>query len=239
MSARQQSSPATYRKAGNHLGASAEPIETGGRRGRKLGALLLDDNPVNAERYLEDAWVRDNCLLDIFSDLIEPAARYLGDEWAEDHCAEAEMTLALVRLLAKAHELTSHDRQQPAAHGRIVLGTPPGESHLLGCGLLSDLLRLRGFHVNVDDGCVRRPAYLEDDEIFVVCVSPVLCRGVRNGWADLVVPDAKLRQGKTGVYGRLAESDVASWTTAGADFAHTSLRDAFEQCCGRADTMSH
>lgn len=239
MSSRQQSSPAEYGEAGNHQGASARPDATGERRGRTLAALLLDDNPLNAERFIEDAYVRDNCLLDIFSDLIEPAARYLGDEWAEDHCAEAEMTLALVRLLAKAHELTLHDGQQPAANGRIVLGTPPSESHLLGCGLLSDLLRLRGFRVDIEDGCIRRPAYLADQDIFVVCVSPALCRGVRNGWAGLVEPGTNLRQGKTGVYGRLADNDIASWTTAGADFAYSSLRDAYEQCCGCAEPMTH
>jgi hypothetical protein len=240
MSSRQQSSSARHGKTGNHQAAIATPGATkGARRGKTLATLLLDANPVNAERFIEDAYVRDNCLLDIFSDVIEPAARYLGDEWAEDHCAEAEMTLALVRLLAKAHELTLHDGQQPAANGRVVLGTPPSESHLLGCGLLSDLLRLRGFRVDIEDGCIRRPAYLEDQDIFVVCVSPALCRGVRNGWTGLVEPNPDLPLGKTGVYGRLADNDVATWTTAGADFACSSLRDTYEQCCGCAEPLTH
>jgi hypothetical protein len=72
--------------------------------------------------------------------VVEPAARSLGDLWYHDDCSGLELDLGLLRLEAIVHELAGR-AVAPALSNRVVLIAPqPGEPHLLGAALDTELL---------------------------------------------------------------------------------------------------
>lgn len=215
---------------GHNLTPLLEQFRSAGERQRSgaLAELLRDRDPAGAEGFIAAEHARTGSLLDTFADLFEPTARRLGDDWVQELCTEPELVIALGRLQAEAHRLAGNYTPLPPRSTHAVLGMPAGEGHLLGSALLGELLWLQGWQVDVDTG-VRTPP--RSDEVFVVCVSPALQRGLRPGWAELVEPAAPRSSARRGVYGRLNTADAAAWQGAGAGFVRQELREAFLDCC--------
>lgn len=199
------------------------------RRGHDLASLLLAHDNTAAERFIDSEYARCGSLLDLYADLLEPAARDLGDRWSLDECLEVDLTLALGQLSAKAHRLACDLPAQAPCGCSMVLCTPPGETHLLGSSLLGELMWLQGWDVELKTRNESPTANRLSPEMLVVCLSPAFKRGLRDGWDDLMhLPGMN---GRRGVYGRLDEADGVRWTQAGADFAESSLREAYRRCC--------
>jgi len=212
----------------HNLAPLLEQFRAAGERQRSgaLAELLRDRDPAGAEGFIAAEHARNGSLLETYAELFEPTARRLGDDWMHELCTEPELVIALGRLQAEAHRLAGAYTPLPPRSTHAVLGMPAGEGHLLGSALLGELLWLQGWQVDVDTGSRKPPGR---DEVFVVCVSPALQRGLRPGWAELVAPAAA--SGVRGVCGRLGEADAATWQAAGASFVRAELREAFFDCC--------
>jgi len=209
----------------------AEALE---RRGQDLASLLLAQDQAGAERFIDTEYAHCPSLLDLYADLFEPAARSLGDRWSQDLCTEVDLTLALGQLAAKAHRLASDIPTRVPCDCRVVLCTPPGETHLLGSAMLGELMWLQGCEIELETRSATPMANRLAPELMVVCTSPALNRGLRSGWQEILAPAAR-SNGRCGVYGRMMEDGAAGWTGSGADFAHDSLREAYRCCCAFHD----
>jgi hypothetical protein len=83
-----------------------------------------------------------------YTSLLEPAARRLGDLWSDDICSEFDLTLGLCRLQTAVRLLTTgqatdayHRLPQPT----VLIVPEPGELHLLGSALDSNVLNRAGW----------------------------------------------------------------------------------------------
>ena len=122
---------------------SQTPVQYNAALVRQLAVKLIapDSGPAQAmlTRLHDRAGGRDALLPSI----VEPAARALGDLWLDDECSEFDVTIGLTRLQATVR-LMEADLLPQAGVGEpppAVLVVPePGERHMLGAALDSDVL---------------------------------------------------------------------------------------------------
>ncbi|WP_295632224.1 BLUF domain-containing protein [Novosphingobium sp.] len=104
----------------------------------KLNALIAD---LIAQGWVGDALVRH---------LLEPTARALGDAWLADDCCEVDLTIALSMLQLAGHAVHSRPADSiRQSRYSILLVTAPGEPHMLGSSLLSDVFGNAGWSVDI------------------------------------------------------------------------------------------
>jgi hypothetical protein len=84
----------------------------------------------------------------LVSSMVEPAARALGDLWLDDACSEFDVSIGLARLQTALRQmgtavtpLYAGDAPPPA----VLVVPEPGERHLLGAALDSDVLWSAGW----------------------------------------------------------------------------------------------
>lgn len=86
-------------------------------------------------------------------DLLAPAARRLGDLWTEDALDFTQVTIAVGRLQALVHRVTSGMqllRSPMAAAPSAVFAWAPGEQHRLGLSVVCDFFRAAGWAVEAE-----------------------------------------------------------------------------------------
>ncbi|MEL6869828.1 MAG: cobalamin B12-binding domain-containing protein [Pseudomonadota bacterium] len=113
--------------------------------------LLLSTKPDDARETIEYLRQRGYTLLQIYGQLLTPAARELGEMWEEDLCSFAEVTIALMKIrhifatTAPLFPVTGATRQgnEPS----IILTTVPGEQHTFGMYLAVEHFRAENWHV--------------------------------------------------------------------------------------------
>jgi methanogenic corrinoid protein MtbC1 len=116
-----------------------------------LADLLMAADPQPAITLLGAAHAADATLDRLAVEVIEPAARRLGDRFRADHCSEIDVTLGLWRLQHLLRELGAGTPRLPSPSApRVLVATPPGEVHMLGAVLDSELLWLAGWSPQVD-----------------------------------------------------------------------------------------
>lgn len=89
----------------------------------------------------------------LYQEVFEPAARFLGGLWYADQCDDIDVTLSLGRLQYEARRLGDQFHSSPCAPrpGHAVLVAPqPGESHMLGAGMASELFWRAGWEVSCE-----------------------------------------------------------------------------------------
>ena len=135
------------------LSGAAIPTPRGGTDWpSRLEDRLLAGDEAGAWAVVEAALASGMSPVDVHVDVIAEALHAVGDAWAggdvsiaEEHCATAAAHKVIGRL---GNRFARRGRRR----GRIVIGTPPGEHHVLPVALVADLLRGEGWEV-LDLGC--------------------------------------------------------------------------------------
>jgi hypothetical protein len=131
-------------------------------RAPELARLLAGADPQAAIELIRLLLAEEGSIRPLYASLFEPAARGLGDLWSDDLCSEVEVTLGLCRLQS-AIRLVGDGMLDPSAVQlplRSVLVAPePGEPHMLGAALDSDMLTDAGWAPEcafpADDGALQ------------------------------------------------------------------------------------
>ena len=109
--------------------------------------LLLGSDPAAAFSLLDGLMAQAGSLSALCTNLLEPAARRLGDLWADDACSDFDVTLGLCRLQQAFRQhcrsLPPPERQSQVR--KVLVATPPGEPHLLGTVVNTQLLWQAGW----------------------------------------------------------------------------------------------
>jgi hypothetical protein len=117
----------------------------------ELAGLLVAAEPDAASALLAQLHAAAGSLAELFADVFEPAARRLGDLWLADDCSEVDLSLALVRLHAAMRALTLGATRTRLLGLPAVLVVPePGEAHMLGAALDSELLWRAGWDTHAE-----------------------------------------------------------------------------------------
>jgi len=133
----------------------------------------------------------------VFMELISPAARYLGEQWESDRMDFTQVTHALVRLHAIAHEIGFEYKDGPLIQGeikRVMIASAPGSEHILGPTIVAEFFRKEGWQV-------------------VVEVSPSakeLAHAVTNEWFDAVGISVSIEQQVQGLESLIQQIKAAS-----------------------------
>lgn len=92
-------------------------------------------------RYADSGWPLNVLLLD----LLTPAVRLIGVYWAEDSCDFATCTAATALIERVMYRLTGA-RLRPAKPGavRVLVAVTPGDQHVFGAALASEVFRTAG-----------------------------------------------------------------------------------------------
>lgn len=113
----------------------------------RLKARVVAGDETGAWQVVEAALASGLDPADVYLDLIGPALRAIGDEWAHGESTiarEHRATVIATRLVGRLGR-RFHMRGRPK--GRVVVGTPPGERHVLAVSMVADLMRGAGFEV--------------------------------------------------------------------------------------------
>jgi hypothetical protein len=120
-------------------------------RAAELARLLLAAQPDAASDLLAQLHATAGSMVDLFEHVFEPTARRLGDLWQSDDCSELDVTLALCRLQASMRELCLGATRTKLLGLPAVLVVPqPGEGHILGAALDSELLWRAGWDTHAE-----------------------------------------------------------------------------------------
>ncbi len=86
--------------------------------------------------------------------LFEIAARSLGDSWMRDECSEYDIAMAMCNLQTTLRSLApwaqNRNHRREAACGSALIAPLPGEVHILGATLKSELLASEGWATECD-----------------------------------------------------------------------------------------
>jgi hypothetical protein len=116
-----------------------------------LACLLISSDQQAAVALVRAAQERDGALETLALEVIEPAARRLGDLWQADQCTDVDVTLGLWRLQQVVRDLGLGATRVHKPDAPVVLVVPhPGETHLLGAALDTEMLWLAGWSPKVE-----------------------------------------------------------------------------------------
>ncbi len=119
----------------------------------ELARWSLTPQLLIAEEFAAGLVAQGATLESIYGEVFEPAARHIGMLWNDDRCSDMDMSLAMGRLQCTARTLGSQlGADAGAAHcGHSVLVAPqPGESHMLGAAMNSELYLRAGWNVSCE-----------------------------------------------------------------------------------------
>jgi MerR family transcriptional regulator, light-induced transcriptional regulator len=139
--------------AARALPAQHRPAFTAGDREALIGALLGEDAS-EVWRLTEGHLADGHLLSDLLVDLFANSARTLGDLWLDDSISFVDVTIGVCRLHETVHRLTGSQETQPADElagaPSILMASAPGEQHVFGVLVASELFRQQGWSVTLD-----------------------------------------------------------------------------------------
>ena len=119
-------------------------------RAAEFANLLIGTNPGAASALARELSDRAGSLAFARATLFDPAARSLGDLWYQDDCSALELDLGLLRMQAIVRELGSVANLTGLGKPAILVAPQPGESHLLGAALDTELLWQAGWDAHAE-----------------------------------------------------------------------------------------
>jgi hypothetical protein len=120
---------------------------------RELAETLRSVDTGAAGHFINGLVSQGASLEALYQEVFEPAARFLGGLWYEDRCDDVAVTLAMGRLQFLARRLSEQfgKTSQRMRPGHAVLVVPqPGELHMLGVGMASELFWRAGWDVSCE-----------------------------------------------------------------------------------------
>ncbi len=118
-----------------------------------LSRLLLRGDYPAADRTIDRALEDGASLEALYREIFEPAARHLGALWSDDRCSDLDVALGLSHLQVEVRQLRGVSI--PCGSGRrggrsVLLAPPPGETHMLGAAMASELFWRDGWCVHCE-----------------------------------------------------------------------------------------
>ena len=118
-----------------------------------LDALLSDDSELAAQ-IIEGHLGRGHELSNVLIELCAWAAREMGEMWTDDRVSFVDVTIGVCRLHDVVHRFSgsAETAQAPAvgAAPSILIASAPGEQHVFGVLVASELFRQQGWDVTTD-----------------------------------------------------------------------------------------
>jgi hypothetical protein len=113
--------------------------------------LAVAGKVAGASYALRQALVENKLPASTAANILENAALLLAQDWREDNASDVDVSIAL-SVLQTALRRVFASRNCPIGHGSgAILATPaPGEPHLLGAALLSEILLEAGVDVRTE-----------------------------------------------------------------------------------------
>ncbi len=116
-------------------------------------AALIAPTSEDAKQILEDAQARGASHQVLCVAYIGGAASRLGEWWEEDRIHFSDMAIAAGRMLHMLRDLRRAYPSVPLRGNREALfATVPGEQHVLGITMAADILRKKGWHIDLQLG---------------------------------------------------------------------------------------
>ena len=117
----------------------------------ELVRLLIGAEPDAAAALIVQLQARASSIKFLLASVFEPAARSLGDLWQADDCSEFDVTLGLCRLqTALRHICIGAARTALVLPPAVLVVPQPGEAHMLGAALDSELLWQAGWDTHAE-----------------------------------------------------------------------------------------
>lgn len=114
-------------------------------------AALLSRSPDDAKIYVDDLRKSEHSLLEIYKNLLTPAAQMLGEMWEDDRCTFADVTIAITKIrhlfVATAPLFPVSRADDDGSAPSILLTTVPGEQHTFGLYYAVEMFRTAGWTV--------------------------------------------------------------------------------------------
>ncbi len=119
----------------------------------RLSRALIDDDPRAAAIEIEAHHKRGVSVEALLLGYLGPAARQLGEWWETDEITFATVTIGTGRIYAIMRML---NRLLPIAtvpeHKAALVASVPGETHVLGARMAADLMRDKGWTIDLEMG---------------------------------------------------------------------------------------
>ncbi len=119
-------------------------------RAAEFANLLIGTDPNAASALARELSQRAGSLAFSRATLFDPAARSLGDLWYHDDCSALELDLGLVRMQAIVRELGAVANLTGLGLPAVLVAPQPGEPHLLGATLDTELLWQAGWDAHAE-----------------------------------------------------------------------------------------
>ncbi|MDP3231303.1 MAG: BLUF domain-containing protein [Myxococcales bacterium] len=116
----------------------------------ELASLLLATDPTASAVLARELAARAGPLAFARASLFDPTARSLGDLWYDDDCSGLELDLALMRMKDLVHEQGEASPATSLRPFEVLVAPQPGESHLLGAALDTELLGQAGWNAHAE-----------------------------------------------------------------------------------------
>lgn len=116
----------------------------------QLADILLDDQPDLALKFLHDLQALGARPPALMLEILAPCAARLGQKWDEDSADFTQVTLAMGHLTYLLRCVVQQDGRDGAIgldDRRSILATPPDEQHHFGLQVVTEFLRIAGWHV--------------------------------------------------------------------------------------------
>ena len=180
----------------------------------------MEREPHGARRILMRAHDAGASQQELCTDYIAAAAKRLGARWDDDAISFGDMALATGRMLALLRDLRD---LAPATKQRgdreALFATVPGEQHILGITMAANLMRERGWKIDlrVDESISNLCRIAHDNAYQIIGLSAANADRVRTLAAMVVELRLAAPHAHIFVGGRLAELEPDIATRLGAD----------------------
>lgn len=115
-----------------------------------LVAALLAEDPLAAAALIEDQFQAGVTYDAIHLGYLAPAARELGEKWTDDEITFAQVTVGTGRIYGIMRSLSRRVvRQDTPVQKAALVACIPGETHVLGVRMATDLLREKGWMIDL------------------------------------------------------------------------------------------
>lgn len=120
----------------------------------ELAHLLCQPSGRPAAAFVEGLFEGGGDPVDVFLDVLSPAAKKLGRFWEHDLCTFTDVTVGLIRLqsILRHYEIASErNYRQPTTEApSALLATLESDQHMFGLLMVSDLFRRDGWQVSCE-----------------------------------------------------------------------------------------
>lgn len=132
----------------------------------------MSDGDLNSVISISENFLRSSTLIDFYEKIIRPIMYEIGDLWEKKKITSStehissNIALNLVKSIATKFSKTSNK-------GKILICTPEGEWHNLGCNIIESVLLTKGYDVqNISpslphDSIINRIQYVDPDAIII------------------------------------------------------------------------